>query len=137
MNKAKRELETAFKYKLPSGIKTTLHGIRWKIFNLLFKNVYGLPLDYNPVSPGLEVKYALEEAEKAGSKVVYLGYEIDENTTSRLYHENRYTIFKTIFKFLKLNKKYLNEIFNVNANVQQYGLKKYIESCCDQYTMNW
>jgi hypothetical protein len=137
MNKAKPELAKAFEYKLIPGIKTSLYELRFNIFNFLFKNIYGLPLEYNPVSPGLEVKYALEEAEKAGSKIVYLGYEINEKTTDRLYHENRYTILKTFVNFFRLNKKYHSEIDSFNAKVHHYGIKKFVEACCDTYTINW
>jgi hypothetical protein len=137
MNKAKGELSKALDYKLLPGIKTTLHNIRFNIFNVIFKTIYGIPFEYNPVAPGLEIKYALEEAEKAGSKIVYLGYELDELTTTRLHHENRYTLLKTIINYCRLNKKYINEINTIRSKMHHYGLKKYIESCCDTYTVNW
>src|SRR5690606_17189335 len=113
-------------------------NIRWALFNVMFKNIFRLPMNYNPVMPGLEVKYALEEAEKSGSKIVYLGYEIDDITISRLYHENRYTVLKTVLNFLtKMNRKYLNELTDFVNQVHQHGLRKYIESSCDSYFINW
>ena len=87
--------------------------------------------------PGLEVKYALEEANKAGSKVVYLGYEVDEATLARLYHENRNTVLKGVLNLFRLNAKYIRELYNSSNLITHHGIRKYIESNCDQYTINW
>jgi hypothetical protein len=95
-------------------------------------------MSFNPIMPGLEVKYALEEAEKAGSKVVFLGYEVDDNTVTRLFNENRNTVFKSLYNyFIGLNAKYATELGNNLNMLSQHGHKKFIESNLDQYTMNW
>jgi pheromone shutdown protein TraB len=94
-------------------------------------------MHFNPVMPGLEVKFAIEEANKAGSKVIFLGYEVDDNTVTRLYNDNRNTIFTTLWNFMKLNKKYIRELTNNNQTISQHGIKKFIESNCDRFTMNW
>lgn len=41
------------------------------------------------MTPGLEVKFACEEAEKAGSKMYFMGAEFNQNTWERLLHETR------------------------------------------------
>lgn len=41
------------------------------------------------MKPGLEVKYACEEAVKSGAKLEFLGPEFDQVTWERLYHETR------------------------------------------------
>lgn len=48
--------------------------------------------------PGLEVKYACEAAEKVGAKIVFLGSEIDSNTSKRLAHETRMTLVDYLSK---------------------------------------
>lgn len=104
---------------------------------ILFK-YKALPHCYNPFTPGLEVKYALEEATKLDSKLVFLGYEFDEFTWSNFYHENRYTLYKTLYKILnKRSMQYDVEMSELQSQIHSYGLKKFIESSCDQYTINW
>jgi hypothetical protein len=146
MDKANEELSKSFSYKMPyvGTAKNYIHDIRWKLFNVMFKLIYGntiyntaLPKDFNPVMPGLEVKYAIEEAKKLDSKVVFLGYEVDDNTVHRLYHENRNTVLKTAWRWLTKNAKYNTEFSNHRRQVQQHGIRRYLESNCDQYTINW
>ena len=55
--------------------------------NLLFKKINGLDLNHNPFIPGLEVKYALEEASKLNSKLVFMGPELSEETANKIKHE--------------------------------------------------
>ena len=88
--------------------------------------------------PGLEVKYALEEATKLNSVIVFLGYEMNEFTLSRFYHESRSTVSKTLYKyFTQDNSRYQVEMSEFISQLHTYGLKKFIESSCDQYFINW
>jgi hypothetical protein len=36
-----------------------------------------LPIDFKPITPGLEIKYAIQEGEKAGAKITFAGREFD------------------------------------------------------------
>lgn len=95
-------------------------------------------MDYNPFAPGLEVKYAMEEGTKCGAKLVHLGYEFDEHAMSRFYHENRYTVLKSVWYYLtKMNSHYNSEMIEFRDHLHAYGVKKFIESNFDQYTINW
>lgn len=71
----------------------------------LFNSHFKLPDSY--VKPGLEVKFALEEAEKIGAKTYFLGAHNDEVTWGRLLHETRMTIPHYIFKRFQ----YMNSTF--------------------------
>lgn len=42
--------------------------------------------------PGLETKFACEEATKLGSKLYFLGPEMDVLTWERLMHETRFNV---------------------------------------------
>lgn len=45
------------------------------MYSGLFKYHFNIP--FNPFRPGLEVKFACEEAENVGAKVHFLGPELD------------------------------------------------------------
>lgn len=42
--------------------------------------------------PGLEVKFACEAAEKVGSKIEFMGTELNQTTWQRLMHETRFNV---------------------------------------------
>ena len=65
----------------------------------LFKHHFGLSENYT--KPGLEIKFALEEAEKLGAKTYFLGAHYNEITWNRLLHETRMTIPHYIYKRLQ------------------------------------
>ena len=96
-----------------------------------------LPMEYNPFMPGLEVKFAIEEAKKLNANVEYLDYEIDVLTKNKLYHETRYSIFKTLMSMIRMKSTYAREFLDFYTQITNYGHKKFIESSCDQYFINW
>lgn len=59
------------------------------------------PTDFHPFIPGLEMKLALEEAEKLNSKVVLGGLELDPEAINALLTEKRmdfiFMIFRSVF----------------------------------------
>lgn len=52
----------------------------------------------NVLRPGIEVKFACEEAEKVGAKLDFLGAELDQKTWQRLMHETRNTFFQYVWR---------------------------------------
>lgn len=51
------------------------------------------PSDFHPFTPGLEMKFALEEALKVKSKVILGGLTFDELAIDAFNHEPRFDIF--------------------------------------------
>lgn len=139
MDLARRELSSVFKIHNPLNGRRLAFDLRWAFFNVYSRFFFGLPQDFNPFLPGLEVKYALEEASRLDSRVVYLGYEIDENTNTRLYHETRNSVLKALVNSWKFstNVKYSTELTDIQSQINNYGLKKFLESSCDQFFINW
>jgi len=139
MSLATKDLQAAFNTKFTPNLRTYAFNLRWGFFVLFSKLFFGLPYEFNPFAPGLEVKYALEEATSIDSKIVYLGYEFDENTISRFYHENRYTIIKTLINNWKFFNQvnYADEYWEFKEQLNSYGIRKFLESSCDQYFINW
>lgn len=65
---------------------------------MLFHNHFKFPRNYNFLNPGLEVKFALEEATKQGANVHFLGAEFDQLTWKRLLHETRMNVFHYLYQ---------------------------------------
>ena len=52
--------------------------------------------------PGLEMKYACEEAESCGAKTYFLGTEFNQDTWQRLYHETRMNLVHYLYKRVQM-----------------------------------
>lgn len=114
-----------------------LFKLRWILFNALLKNFYGLPVEFNPLLPGLEVKFALEEAKKLDSKLVFLGSEFDDLTVSRLKHETRSSLVRFLYNYFHMPNHYKIEGADFKSILQNSGFNDYVESYMDRYQVNW
>ena len=59
---------------------------------------YRIPSNWGFYKPGLEVKFALEEAEKVGANVHFMGPTFNKTTWTRLMHETRLNLTHYLFK---------------------------------------
>lgn len=134
MDKAGRHLNQLA--GVPSALKG-LKGLRFQLFNIYLKFQFNLPLDYNPFLPGLEVKYALEEASKLKSNIVFLGSEIDEVTANRIIHDKRTTVIKTLVNSFFQKTSYKQELFEDSSIILNKGFRSYCESSMDARQINW
>ena len=69
--------------------RAPLFWFKFYTYSLMFKFHFKFPQNFTFLKPGLETKFALEEAEKIGAKTYFLGAEFNEDTWNRLYHEKR------------------------------------------------
>lgn len=69
--------------------RAPLFWFKFYAYSLMFKFHFKIPQNFTFLKPGLETKFALEEAEKIGAKTYFLGAEFNEDTWNRLYHEKR------------------------------------------------
>ena len=53
---------------------------RFSLYSAAFKWHFRIPSNFNVLKPGLEIKFALEEAEKSGAKTYFLGPEFNTKT---------------------------------------------------------
>ncbi len=70
---------------------------------------------------------------------MFLDYEIGHDTQMRFYHETRYTFLKFLKNILIFSR---NPIYSVEMNemtfqMNNYGIRSYLESSADQYLINW
>lgn len=117
--------------------KPSISMLKFHVFNFFYKFTVGLPIEYNPFVPGLEVKYALEEAEKLNAKIVYLGTEFNEATKLRLFHEKRTSILKGLLNMFNLPIRYQFEIVDLRAKISNSNLESFIESNADSKQVSW
>lgn len=120
-----------------SGIGCLKKSVRFQLFNFLAKSLFAMNLEQNPFLPGLEVKYALEEAVKCNAKIVFLGHEFDENTIGLLHHEKRLTLFSYFSRLFSLPKAYKSELFEYNIITKNKGWNSFVESSFDVRTCSW
>jgi hypothetical protein len=62
---------------------------RMWLYSQIFAWHYKLGSDFTFATPGIEVKFACEAAEKVGAKLHFLGNELNARTWTRMYHETR------------------------------------------------
>lgn len=132
MSKADSTLNTPIYMQGTIGFK-----IRFALFNAISKLLYGLPMEYNPFLPGLEVKYALEEAVKNNTKIVFLGEELNLDTRNMLVHEKRNTVFSLIRNYFRLPQSYKTELLEMRMVLKERGMNNFVESSMDARQMNW
>jgi len=70
----------------------------WILKQLIKYHFYWTGTGYDPSKAGLEVKYALEAAERNGAKIVFMGNEINRETREALCHETRFNFPVYIWK---------------------------------------
>eukprot|EP00343_Euplotes_focardii_P007963 CAMPEP_0205822108 /NCGR_PEP_ID=MMETSP0206-20130828/10882_1 /ASSEMBLY_ACC=CAM_ASM_000279 /TAXON_ID=36767 /ORGANISM="Euplotes focardii, Strain TN1" /LENGTH=310 /DNA_ID=CAMNT_0053118099 /DNA_START=212 /DNA_END=1144 /DNA_ORIENTATION=+ len=88
--------------------------------------------------PGLEMKYACEEAEKLGAELHFLGPELNNITWHRLYHEHRINIPHVLFKLWEFSgTRWASETQQQIQKLQLTTPSSYVETCNDSYNMNW
>jgi len=87
--------------------RNLLFWARFYAYSACFKFHYKIPQHYSFLKPGLETKFALEEAEKSGAKTYFMGAELDGKTWQRIYHETRMNVPHYIYKRFQ----YQNSVF--------------------------
>ena len=89
--------------------------------------------------PGIEVKFACEEAEKCGAQLDFLGAEYDQRTWRRLMHETRNTVFNYLWNsFVYMGyDHWAGERKDLINKVNNSEPAQFTEQCLDQYQINW
>lgn len=121
-----------------SAFRGTVFAIRFSMFSLALRYLYKIQDHFEFYLPGLEIKYACEEAEKLGADLQFLGPELDNTTWHRLYHETRLNIPKMLFnRWRNSGGRWSSEFRTNNEKLQLTNPSTYVENCVDEYLMNW
>jgi hypothetical protein len=121
-----------------STTRSMIFWARMFVLETMLRMFYRTGDHFNFYTPGLEVKYACEEAEKLGADLHFLGSELNNITWHRLYHETRFNLPSVAFNRWKFSgTRWTTEMSNNREKLQLTTPAKYVESCCDEYLMNW
>jgi pheromone shutdown protein TraB len=120
------------------GSRKFIFLARWALYWTTFKMHFRFGFDFKFWLPGIEVKYALEAAEKVGANVKYLGPEMNALTADRLYHETRMNVPHYIFKRIQYHQsQYTEENGSNRQKIALAGPRAFTEKCLDQHLINW
>ena len=105
-----------------------------------FRWHFRIPATFTWLKPGLEVKFALEEAEKVGAKTYFLGPEFDQKTWASLYHETRitgipYYMYKRFQYYGHMHYSY--ERYETSIRMANSEPSQFSEKCLDSHLINW
>ncbi len=122
--------------------KSTRHPIFWArfyLYSFLWNFHYRLPVNFTFTKPGLEIKHALEEAEKIGAKIHFLGPEFNNKTWARLFHETRMNLVHYVYKrFQYQSLTFWNfERRQQRSTSQVSEPSQFAEQSLDSFQLNW
>lgn len=119
--------------------RAPLFWFKFYAYSLMFKFHFKIPQNFSFLKPGLETKFALEEAEKIGAKIHFMGAEFNEDTWNRLYHEKRMNFTSYIAARFRMAG---NDFWNMErketiARMHNAEPAQFTEKCLDPHLINW
>lgn len=121
-----------------SPARASVFYTRMSILEQLLRWTYRVGDHFSFYTPGLEIKYACEEAEKLGADLHFLGPELNNITWHRLYHETRFNLPAVIRNRIKYSSsRWTTEMLNNRHKLQLTTPSEYVEQCCDEHMINW
>ena len=119
--------------------RAPLFWFKFYSYALAFKLHFNIPQNFTFLKPGLEIKFALEEAEKLGAKKYFLGPELDEDSWNRLYHEKRMNFTSYIVQRFRMqgNEFWGLERNEITSRLHNSEPSQFSEKCLDPYLINW
>lgn len=141
MNVYNDVLRKTYNWQIESGMRTFRNLVFWLRFYSWLAAVNcakAFNSDFHPFLPGLEVKYALEEAEKLGANVVFGGMAIRNSDLQALKIETRFDPLNVTLNFVKtyLQTKWRRERADLFFASNVIGGEAFAESF-DRYRAAW
>lgn len=117
--------------------RSLMFQVRYGIYSALFNRHFKIP--FNFFRPGLEVKFACEEAKNVGANLQFLGAEFNQITWNRLYHETRTTLASYIWNACQYvgHYNYQAERSDVINRMHNSEPSQFTEQCVDSHLINW
>lgn len=111
-NRYHKHFSSAWDFNVENGVRNVRNTVFWAKFYpwlAAINSVRCIPSldsvlgnDFNIFSPGLEVKYAIEEALQHNSQIHYGGLAIDGSDLQSLKVETRISPFSVLYQHLRL-----------------------------------
>jgi hypothetical protein len=98
----------------------------------------GLPSDFHPFTPGLEMKFAVEEALRNNSNLIFGGHEINNQAFNALRNEKRMDLLPLFYRWYTSlnNARWKTEHHDNNRLLETLGGENFAE-IVDKYRVNW
>ena len=126
-------------FNMWNPVRAPIFWFKFYTYSLMFKLHFKIPQNFTFLKPGLEIKFALEEAEKIGAKKYFLGAELNGETWSRLYHEKRMNFPSYLWARLSMSGNYMWGMERSEATIRLHNSEpsQFTEKCLDPYLVNW
>eukprot|EP01016_Furgasonia_blochmanni_P050714 TRINITY_DN787_c0_g1_i2.p1 TRINITY_DN787_c0_g1~~TRINITY_DN787_c0_g1_i2.p1 ORF type:complete len:497 (-),score=170.05 TRINITY_DN787_c0_g1_i2:700-2190(-) len=131
-------LNGAYEFKYPNNARGLIFKLRlypWLFFLNWFNR---FPADFHPFTPGLEMKYAVEEAQKLGANVHFAGLEINPEILNGLALEKRMDLLPFFVRSYRAinNKLWDREAKDTWKLLETVGGEAFAENI-DKFRANW
>ncbi|KAL4471692.1 hypothetical protein ABPG74_008585 [Tetrahymena malaccensis] len=138
LNRYNDLLSQAYTLSLDNTIRNLVFKAKFYSWLFVINWFKALPDDFHPFIPGLEMKFAIEEANKQNIPVVLGGLEIDDVTLAALKVEPRLDPFSQLYYGYRAlhNSFWRREHFDNYATLDVVGGEAYAESM-DRFRTNW
>lgn len=120
-----------------SYVRGAIFWARMLAVSYALRSTYKTGDHFRFYNPGLEIKYACEEAEKLGADLHFMGPALNNITWHRLYHETRLNIPELIYKRMFSGNRWKTEMMTNRHKLHLTTASQYVEVCLDQYLINW
>jgi hypothetical protein len=94
----------AFNFSLENGARNFRNAVFWaRLYTFLYQmdKIRGFGTEFNMFTPGLEMKFAIEEAQKHNAKIVYGGLAVNNSDIQALKVETRMDPLSTFRNYRK------------------------------------
>ena len=139
MNRFHQDFETTVPLEYHTHFRGAMFKARLYTWLKTAEMVIPCPEDFNPFMPGLEMKYAIEEALKSNSHLHFAGMEINGSTLDGLAHEKRLNFVSFLYRWWFKNTSlahWRREIDDELAMLNVSGGEAYAE-CIDDFRASW
>jgi len=131
-------LRNTQEWHMENNPRSIIFKSRFYPWLFLLTQMFGFPSTFHPFTCGLEMKWAIEEAEKLNSKVVFGGQEIHSGTLYALRTEKRFSVLSLAYNhfFSLKNKLWESEHQDTFRLLDVHGGEIFAE-ILDKYRVAW
>jgi len=138
MNNYSEILRATQEWEADNGLRGLVFKARFYPWLASMSTIAALPSDFKPFTPGLEMKFAIEEAIKNDSKLVFGGHEINAVTFQALRVEKRMDWMPILYRWFTVlsNARWKTEHIDNYRLIDVCGGEGFAE-ILDKYRVSW
>jgi len=139
MSELNDEFQTCFPEHKSNTFRGMMFKARWAGFRWMYQFLASFPDDFHPFTPGLEMKLAIEEAQKLNAHVDFAGMAVTEGSLESLISETRMSPLGMWYRWLITNKRitsWRSEMIDNLGMISVHGGQGYSE-ILDSHRVSW